>query len=542
MTRPGQRSGRTTTAALATARSSPWALRGGQSGEDYYIEVKGSSATKTFDYGLQLTLKVTICGDGKKELGEQCDDGNTATGDGCNDLCLYETFTEIEVNDTATAASTNGPFPLDSLWSGAINPIGDVDVYRIDLTTTADLSIETFDGTGPGACAVINPKIELRAADGTTVLAADSDDGVGSCALITAQNDFGARHLYPGTYYVVVQQQSNTALINGYMTVVSPTAVCGDGVVEGFEQCDGTPTCDVNCDLIPLCGDGVVSKGEQCDDGNTGSGDGCSAVCQFEGVISEVEPNDTFAQADGLPKISSTTRVAGAIGGIGDKDTFKVDVAALSVIRFETFENMGADCPTLTTALRLYDSAGVQVKVDTAASGIGSCAALVVWLAPGSYYIQVEETGNNAVIPSYILEVKFEAGVGSEVEPNDTQAQGNAVAGGDVFVFGGHQVDADLDYFAITVPAGKSIRAEVVEGSAAETCESNGVDSYLTLFNAGGTSLVTDNDDGRGFCSMIDGTGNAPRDSGAHGLPGGVYYLQVKGFLTGAGGCLIIIL
>ena len=31
------------------------------------------------------------------------------------------------------------------------------------------------------------------------------------------------------------------------------------------------------------CGNGLIDSGEQCDDGNTISGDGCSALCQFEG-------------------------------------------------------------------------------------------------------------------------------------------------------------------------------------------------------------------------------------------------------------------
>jgi cysteine-rich repeat protein len=34
----------------------------------------------------------------------------------------------------------------------------------------------------------------------------------------------------------------------------------------------------------PVCGNGIVETGEQCDDGNTVSGDGCSATCQTEAV------------------------------------------------------------------------------------------------------------------------------------------------------------------------------------------------------------------------------------------------------------------
>lgn len=62
-------------------------------------------------------------------------------------------------------------------------------------------------------------------------------------------------------------------------------AMCGNGLVEGDEQCDdgndvGTDECLVSCQL-PGCGDGLVWKGhEACDDGiNDGSYDGCAVDC-----------------------------------------------------------------------------------------------------------------------------------------------------------------------------------------------------------------------------------------------------------------------
>src|SRR5207244_11859901 len=50
---------------------------------------------------------------------------------------------------------------------------------------------------------------------------------------------------------------------------------------------DALPICSTvataSC-LTPVgnCGNGVVDPGEQCDDGNTVSGDGCSASCRLE--------------------------------------------------------------------------------------------------------------------------------------------------------------------------------------------------------------------------------------------------------------------
>jgi fibro-slime domain-containing protein len=78
-----------------------------------------------------------------------------------------------------------------------------------------------------------------------------------------------------------------------------PKIICGNGAVEGSEQCDdGNPAggdgcsklCQVEnnfecltpgqpCHNMAKCGNGVLTSDETCDDGNTGSGDGCSADC-----------------------------------------------------------------------------------------------------------------------------------------------------------------------------------------------------------------------------------------------------------------------
>ncbi len=61
---------------------------------------------------------------------------------------------------------------------------------------------------------------------------------------------------------------------------------CGDGIVNGPEECDGTLDCTEGCLLqpIPVCGNGVVESGEECDDNNTLSGDGCSSACLEEDI------------------------------------------------------------------------------------------------------------------------------------------------------------------------------------------------------------------------------------------------------------------
>ena len=64
-------------------------------------------------------------------------------------------------------------------------------------------------------------------------------------------------------------------------------SVCGNGVVDFNEECDDGNTdsgdgCSAECNWESVCGDGVIEPPEQCDDGNTDDGDGCSAECKNE--------------------------------------------------------------------------------------------------------------------------------------------------------------------------------------------------------------------------------------------------------------------
>jgi cysteine-rich repeat protein len=89
---------------------------------------------------------------------------------------------------------------------------------------------------------------------------------------------------------------------------------CGDGFVNGSEQCDGngmgipgqTATCDDDCTLAS-CSDGNVNgaAGETCDDGDLQGGDGCSGACAVE----------SGWQCSGEPSVCNTVCGNGILSG-----------------------------------------------------------------------------------------------------------------------------------------------------------------------------------------------------------------------------------
>jgi len=100
-----------------------------------------------------------------------------------------------------------------------------------------------------------------------------------------------------------------TSLVDAEVSNVKQivVGVCGDGVLSGGEQCDGSD--DQNCPGLCLgdcscgltCGNGTLEAPEECDDGGNLGGDGCSGNCQLE---------DTTALCTGLVPTPGTALAA----------------------------------------------------------------------------------------------------------------------------------------------------------------------------------------------------------------------------------------
>ena len=93
--------------------------------------------------------------------------------------------------------------------------------------------------------------------------------------------------------------------------VASLSPICGDDIDGVAQSCDGSDDgqcpgeCSLACACPPACGDGEATFPEECDDGDTASGDGCSATCQLE---------DASALCAGVPVTSGTDLAVELIG------------------------------------------------------------------------------------------------------------------------------------------------------------------------------------------------------------------------------------
>jgi cysteine-rich repeat protein len=167
---------------------------------------------------LQLLEREGRCGDGALQLGEDCDDGNPRSCDGCGSDCRKETgcgdgiVCEPEACDDGNVDSCDG----------------------CSASCQAEVGATCGDGIANGACGE------------------DCDPpGVactGDCRRIPACGD----------------------------GMEDAGEACDDG---NTMSCDG---CSMRCAIETGCGDGIACGAEGCDDGNTMRCDGCSAQCAVE--------------------------------------------------------------------------------------------------------------------------------------------------------------------------------------------------------------------------------------------------------------------
>ncbi|HEX3761505.1 MAG TPA: DUF4215 domain-containing protein, partial [Kofleriaceae bacterium] len=315
--------------------------------------------------GCNTDCTPSVCGDGKLDTaaGEQCDDGNTTSGDGCSHDCHLERCGNGILDPEEQCDGLLGLQPCNDqtcLQEICGNGVLDHDLVHGVIEQCDDGNLDDNDGCShdcerefcgdgivnngevcdraltPTTCNLdctssscgdhkLNPAAGEQCDDGNTV---DGDGCSAACTFEHCGNNVvdageecdGVFGLQPCSATCHQERCGNGILDNDLANNVIEQCddgnladndgcshdckreFCGDGIVNNGELCDRALTPELcNLDCTPsICGDHKLdtAAGEQCDDGNTTSGDGCSATCTFEhcgnGVV------DAGEECDGL--------------------------------------------------------------------------------------------------------------------------------------------------------------------------------------------------------------------------------------------------
>jgi fibro-slime domain-containing protein len=207
------------------------------------------------------------CGNGILEGSEGCDDGNTKSGDGCTSACVIEQHWTCP---TAGKPCVHDVICGDGMIEG-MEACDDGNTMGGD-GCAADCTLECgWECPGGKDCRA------AKCGDGKVAGKEQCDDGN------TTDGD--------GCSANCTLESKPVAVAEGWVCT-SPTAAGGDG---GAPSCKGPTTCTTT-----VCGNGKVEGSEQCDDGNNATGDGCSPFCRLEPVCPPAGGECTTACGDGL--------------------------------------------------------------------------------------------------------------------------------------------------------------------------------------------------------------------------------------------------
>lgn len=189
-----------------------------------------------------------VCGNGVLEVGETCDTAIAAGDPGacptdCDDgiACTADALTGAECTAACENVEITAPMSGDGCcpMGATIGTDSDCTATCGDGVVTSPETCDTAITTGTGRCPT------MASCNDGMACTADSLIGGGTCM---------------------------AACRNTPIT----TPMAGDGC------CPPGATIGSDSDCPARCGDGVVTPPETCDDGNTTSGDGCSATCRTE--------------------------------------------------------------------------------------------------------------------------------------------------------------------------------------------------------------------------------------------------------------------
>jgi len=237
--------------------------------------------------------KSLSCGNGVVENGEECDLGSAKNGfSNCTKECK-----QLFCGDNLVSPALKEECEPEFEEVYALNPAtGEltVETHYLSPTCGTICTVPTCDKNGN--CADGCKRMFLPAC-----VATSSASSTQAVALMTATSSVA-----PQTSSALQAQASSAARSSAAAVFVAGPS-CGNGLIDGGEQCDDGNRSDIdactNTCRIAACGDSIAQIWEQCDDGNRVDADACSNTCKSpacgDGVTQVGEECDDGNQSNG---------------------------------------------------------------------------------------------------------------------------------------------------------------------------------------------------------------------------------------------------
>ena len=469
----------------------------------YYVFVDGWGHAGG-EYQVNVAVIPAACGNGTVEGAEQCDDHNTDSGDGCSGTCQIE----------AGAPTDTCPGGTIVLQGSGSNP----------RTGTASGSTAYATPGFAGTCGNYG-------ADSKDVVFAVTSDIDGT---MTVNLGGPTATSYDSVLYV----RKSCGDPNSELACDDATADGGEVVkipvvahvpyyivVDGYGGASGNFQVHVQVDPAS-CGNGIVDGGEDCDDGGTVAGDGCSLICKYEPAGPEdvcpgreltlIQNGFLYTAAWTGSTVNQASDYAGTCGTSGaSKDAvahFKSGpggVVEISLSKVSTnFDAVlyvrGGDCATGaqvacddvtgqggdTVQFDAQPNTDYWVFVDGYNGAAGVFGMSLTMLAPACGNGKIEageqcDDGGKATGDGCGATCSFEGVCGTlaEVEPNPFNApQVIPAACGSFKLQGATMPQGDADYFQVSLPAGANVEAWTFSGTPGACA--GGADTVLSLWKA----------------------------------------------------------
>jgi cysteine-rich repeat protein len=227
----------------------------------YYVIADSQSSTKEGPYLMNIVVSPGACGNDVLDGGEQCDDGNALTGDGCAPGCMLEGLGGN--NDVCPGI----PLVLSGMPEQAVvtaSTTGLAGNYtNVDAATCAKVV------AAKDAVYSVTPSINGYL---TATVAGQFDTAIHArtvCVTANTADQLGCVEAVDGNGPETIKFPVTAG--NAYYLFVDAALAAGEGVFELAIKV--TPS---------ACGNAVIEGGEQCDDGNMADLDGCTIACQLE--------------------------------------------------------------------------------------------------------------------------------------------------------------------------------------------------------------------------------------------------------------------